>query len=61
MALIMVGGGGDGFPVISAYIGIKNGQQNSTYNSLIVTGPEMPAVRRGWIQKATDKIDTIQK
>ncbi len=61
MALIMVGGGGDGFPVISAYInGIKNGQQKSACNSLIVTGPEMPAVRREWIQKATDKIDTIQ-
>ncbi len=52
LSLIMVGGGGDGFPVLKAVIdGVRQGFATNPLRNLIFTGPEMPPEKRAWVQK----------
>ncbi|MGH7491491.1 MAG: glycosyltransferase family protein [bacterium] len=45
--LVMAGGGGDGFPILSTYIkGIRNHYGLPHSRSLLISGPEMPTAQR---------------
>ncbi|MFQ5707439.1 MAG: glycosyltransferase family protein [bacterium] len=50
-SLVMVGGGGDGFPVLKTYVdGIKGSFIDRHMDSLLIAGPEMPKARRREIE-----------
>ncbi len=53
LVVVTVGGGGDGFEIIRAYLDMLAGRPGGTsYHSLIVTGPLMSDDKRGLLRKA---------
>ncbi|RMF56414.1 MAG: glycosyltransferase [Calditrichaeota bacterium] len=47
LSLVMVGGGGDGYPIMKAYMdGLRRNGHLSSTESLLVCGPEMPRDQR---------------
>ncbi len=45
--LVMVGGGGDGFPILKTYVeGVRDHLERSHSKTLLITGPEMPKMQQ---------------
>ncbi|RMH85636.1 MAG: glycosyltransferase [Calditrichaeota bacterium] len=52
LSLVMVGGGGDGFPLLNDYLeGVLQGHLRLPANHLLISGPEMPADKRELLQQ----------
>ncbi|MFQ5641311.1 MAG: glycosyltransferase family protein, partial [bacterium] len=45
-SLVMVGGGGDGYPIMKTYIDSVRDNKNQKLESLLISGPEMPKEKR---------------
>ncbi len=53
LVLVTVGGGGDGYEIIKTYLDMPDIQADqTTYHSLIVTGPLMPRAKRKALRRA---------
>lgn len=51
-ALVMVGGGEDGFPLLQSYVeGVLQGHLKRPFNNLLISGLEMPGEKRALIQR----------
>lgn len=51
-SLVMVGGGGDGFPILKTFVqGVKQNHRQYHMDSLLLTGPEMTKERRSELEK----------
>ncbi|MFQ5651529.1 MAG: glycosyltransferase family protein [bacterium] len=59
-SLVMVGGGGDGFPIMKTYVeGIREGKKR-LLESLLISGPEMPKRQRHEIEQSCSNGHPVQ-
>lgn len=57
LVLVTVGGGGDGYPVMDAYLSMLESQKShSSYTSILITGPFMPKSQRKEIFNRSKKL-----
>ena len=58
--LVMVGGGGDGFPILRAYVeGMSTGHRMNHSRSLLVAGPDMPQIKQSEAASLCQKDPTL--
>jgi predicted glycosyltransferase len=56
LVVVTAGGGGDGYPIMNAYLSMLELQGSVPYKSILITGPFMPKAQRQEISRRSRKL-----
>lgn len=56
LVLVTTGGGGDGYPLMDAYLGMLENMENPPFRSILVSGPFMPKPMREEVHRRALKV-----
>ncbi len=56
LVLVTTGGGGDGYPLMDAYLSMLEGMENPPFRSILVSGPFMPKPQREEVHQRALKV-----